>query len=391
MGKNRKEIQGLDNQTCGELDLARSKIPAEPLFPAGKRDDGGKDIERAPEKVSAVDAKDRQHTKTASLLSVVVPVFNEEKNLDALIGRCVKVCDAMGKPYELILVDDGSKDRSRALIAEAAKKYDGTIVGVLLNRNYGQHAAVMAGFAESRGSIIVTLDADLQNPPEEIPNLVAAIEKGFDVVGTVRTPRQDSFFRRIASFIVNKVAQKATGVRMHDYGCMLRAYQRHIVDAMLQCHERSTFIPVLANSFARNTTEIEVHHEKRPDGESKYGLWKLINLQFDLLTSMTTFPLRLLSVLGTVVSFVGIGFGLFLFVMRLVHGPGWAAQGVFTLFAILFIFIGAQFIAMGLLGEYIGRIYYDVRGRPHYFVQQVLGRSKPGQDKQNKNTSEVTV
>jgi len=281
----------------------------------------------------------------------------------------------MQRPYELIVVDDGSKDRSRELITEAAKTYGGKVVGVLLNRNYGQHAAVMAGFAESRGCIVVTLDADLQNPPEEIPNLVDAIEKGFDVVGTVRTPRRDNLFRRIASFIVNKAAQKATGVKMHDYGCMLRAYRRHIVDAMLACHERSTFIPVLANSFARNTAEIEVHHEKRSRGESKYGLWKLINLQFDLLTSMTTFPLRLLSVLGTIVSLLGIGFGVFLFVMRLIYGAVWAAEGVFTLFAILFIFIGAQFVAMGLLGEYIGRIYHDVRGRPRYFVQQVIGRS----------------
>jgi len=309
----------------------------------------------------------------------VIPVFNEEKNLSELIRRCLKTCEEIAVPFEVVLVDDGSSDGSAQMILAAAEQNAGTVVGVLLNRNYGQHAAVMAGFAESRGDIIVTLDADLQNPPEEVPKLVRKIEEGFDVVGTIRTPRHDPLFRRVASSIVNRAARRATGVTMHDYGCMLRAYRRHVVCAMLQCHERSTFVPVLANSFARKATEIEVHHAERTGGESKYSLWKLINLQFDLLTSMTTFPLRLLSVLGGVVSTMGVGFGIFLLVMRFVHGPGWAAQGVFTLFAVLFIFIGAQFIAMGLLGEYIGRIYHDVRARPRYFVHQVVGRSGSGQ------------
>lgn len=325
------------------------------------------------------------------LISIIVPVFNEQENLKELIKRCVESCDWMERPFELILVDDGSRDSSPEIITEAAEQGSNNVVGVLLNRNYGQHAAVMAGFAESRGNIIVTLDADLQNPPEEIPKLVEKIEEGFDVVGSVRVPRCDTFFRKIASSIVNKVAQKATGVIMHDYGCMLRAYRRNIVDAMLACDERSTFIPVLANSFARHATEIEVKHDKRPDGKSKYGLWKLINLQFDLLTSMTTFPLRLLSVIGTLISLVGIGFGVFLFVMRLIYGAIWAAQGVFTLFAILFIFIGAQFIGMGLLGEYLGRIYYDVRGRPRYFVQKIVGRNIKEKKSHTANNVKVKV
>ncbi|MFZ2146745.1 MAG: glycosyltransferase [Sedimentisphaerales bacterium] len=325
------------------------------------------------------------------LISIVVPVFNEKENLQELIRRCTKSCNGMERPFEIILVDDGSRDSCPDIITKAAEQSDGNIVGVLLNRNYGQHAAVMAGFAESRGNIIVTLDADLQNPPEEIPKLVEKIEEGFDVVGSVRVPRCDTFFRRIASFIVNKVAQKATGVIMHDYGCMLRAYRRNIVDAMLACDERSTFIPVLANSFTRHATEIEVQHDKRSDGQSKYSLWKLINLQFDLLTSMTTFPLRLLSIIGTFISVIGIGFGVFLFVMRLIYGATWAAQGVFTLFAILFIFIGAQFIGMGLLGEYLGRIYYDVRRRPRYFVQQVVGRNNKEEHIQTEYSVKVTT
>jgi undecaprenyl-phosphate 4-deoxy-4-formamido-L-arabinose transferase len=312
---------------------------------------------------------------TRPSLSVVIPVFNEEHTFPELLERCRTACRATGKPFEIILVDDGSSDASARMISTAADQSDGCIVGVLLNRNYGQHAAVMAGLAQSRGDAVITLDADLQNPPEEIPRLLEKMSEGFDVVGTVRTPRQDSLFRRVASRIVNRAARKATGVMMHDYGCMLRAYSRPVVNAMLQCHERSTFIPVLANSFARKATEIPVQHAERAGGESKYSLWKLINLQFDLLTSMTTFPLRLLSVIGGIISLAGMGFGVLLLVMRLAYGARWAAEGVFTLFAILFIFIGAQFVAVGLLGEYIGRIYHDVRARPRYLVHRVVGRS----------------
>jgi len=307
------------------------------------------------------------------LLSVVIPVFNEEENLDELIRRCLLACDQTRCRFEIVLVNDGSSDGSAEKIDAAAKNNPGKVVGVFLNRNYGQHAAVIAGFEQSKGDVIITLDADLQNPPEEIPRLVDAMDKGYDVVGTVRLQRQDTLFRRVASAIINKAVQKSTGVMMHDYGCMLRAYRRHIVEAMLMCREHSTFIPILANSFARTTTEIQVKHEARKKGESKYSLMKLVMLHFDLLTSMTTFPLRLLSILGGIVSSAGIGFGLFLLLMRIYYGAEWAAQGVFTLFAILFIFVGAQFVAMGLLGEYIGRIYHDVRARPRYFVQRVSG------------------
>jgi undecaprenyl-phosphate 4-deoxy-4-formamido-L-arabinose transferase len=306
-----------------------------------------------------------------TLLSVVIPAFNEVENLDELIRRCLLACNKTGRPFEIILVDDGSSDGSAQKIESAAKKNPGNVVGVFLNRNYGQHAAVIAGFEQSRGDIIITLDADLQNPPEEIPRLVEAMDKGYDVVGSVRRHRRDSLFRRAASAVVNKGVQKATGVMMHDYGCMLRAYRRHIVEAILKCREHSTFIPILANSFARTTTEIDVSHEARKQGESKYNLMKLAMLQFDLLTSMTTFPLRVLSILGGIISAAGIGFGVFLLVMRMYYGAEWAAQGVFTLFAVLFIFVGAQFVAMGLLGEYIGRIYHDVRARPRYFVQRI--------------------
>ncbi len=305
-------------------------------------------------------------------LSVVIPVYNEQETLPELIARCLAACGETGRSFEIILVDDGSRDGSRELISQAAADH-AEVIGVLLNRNYGQHAAVFAGLERSRGEIVVTLDADLQNPPEEIPNLVREMDRGVDVVGTIRMNRQDSLFRKAASALVNRIVQRTTGVMMRDYGCMLRAYRRAIVNAMLQCRERSTFIPILANSFAGSTAEIHVTHASRERGESKYSLWKLISLQFDLLTSMSTFPLRLLSLLGAVISMCGVSFGVLLMVLRFVYGAVWAAQGVFTLFAALFIFIGAQFIGLGLLGEYIGRIYHDVRGRPRFFIQDIRG------------------
>jgi len=301
-------------------------------------------------------------------------VYNEEQSLPELIRRCLAVCDSIA-PAELILVDDGSGDGSVQLITQAAEDSPGRIVGILLNRNYGQHAAVLAGFAAARGEYVLTLDADLQNPPEEIPRLVATLNDGFDVVGTVRRDRQDSLFRRFASRAVNRVTARSTGVVMHDYGCMLRGYRRPVVDAVLQCRERSTFVPALANSFAKQVTEIEVAHAERDSGDSKYSLWKLINLQLDLMTSTTKLPLRLLSLLGAGISLLGFAFGALLLVLRLIHGSAWAAEGVFTLFAVLFVFIGLQLVGMGLLGEYLGRVYDDVRARPRYFVHRVVGQS----------------
>ncbi len=306
------------------------------------------------------------------LVSVIIPVYNEEASLPMLLSRVTAACERLPQDYEVLLIDDGSHDGSTEIISEAAANAGSKLVGVLLNRNYGQHAAIMAGFETAKGDLVITLDADLQNPPEEIPRLVEAAMQGYDVVGTVRRNRQDSWFRKTASRLINKSVQKATGAHMSDYGCMLRAYRRHIIDAMLCCQEHSTFIPILANSFARRTIELEVGHAERAHGESKYGLMHLINLMYDLVTCMTTTPLRLLSIVGSVVAGIGFTFSILLILMRLVMGSDWAADGVFTLFAILFTFVGVQLLGMGLLGEYIGRMYTDVRARPRYFIHQVV-------------------
>jgi undecaprenyl-phosphate 4-deoxy-4-formamido-L-arabinose transferase len=309
-------------------------------------------------------------------LSVVVPVYNEEGCIQEMIDRTLKACKETKKKFEIVLIDDGSEDGTIEILQAASKKHEDIIVSCILNRNYGQHSAIMAGFSIVRGDLIVTIDADLQNPPEEIPRLVAKAEEGYDVVGTIRQNRQDTFFRRYASKVVNKAAQKATGVNMKDYGCMLRAYRINIVKAMLECRENSTFIPVLGNSFARYTCEIPVKHDERAVGDSKYSVWKLINLQFNLLTCMTTFPLRVLSMIGGLISGLGVLLGLYILIMRYAMGETWAMQGVFTLFAILFFISGFQITALGIVGEYIGRIYTDVRARPRYFIEEILGHKK---------------
>lgn len=310
-------------------------------------------------------------------VSVVIPVYNEQDSLPELIRRTSEACSQLSMAWEILLVDDGSSDRSPEMLTAAAEEPGSHVVAVLLNRNYGQHSAIMAGFNHVSGDLIITLDADLQNPPEEIPRLVAKAQEGYDVVGTVRQNRQDSWFRKSASRLINNLIQRTTGKAMGDYGCMLRAYRRHIIDAMLNCHERSTFIPILANTFARRAIEIPVLHAEREFGDSKYSLMKLINLMYDLVTCLTTTPLRMLSVFGSLIALAGFALSLLLIVLRLFFGPEWSGDGVFMLFAVLFIFIGAQFVGMGLLGEYIGRIYNDVRARPRYFIQRVVNSSAP--------------
>lgn len=323
-------------------------------------------------------------------VSVVIPVYNEEQSLPELLRRTEAACAQLTSPYEIVLVDDGSRDASADMLEAAAARPGSPVVAVILNRNYGQHAAIMAGFEQCTGDLVITLDADLQNPPEEIPRLVAQARLGYDVVATVRNNRQDSALRRWPSRLINKAVQRSTGVAMNDYGCMLRAYRRTVVDAMLACRERSTFIPILANSFARHTTEILVEHAEREHGDSKYSPMRLINLMFDLVTCMTTTPLRLLSIVGFGMAFLGIAFAVVLLLLRLIFGAPWAGNGSFVLFAVLFVFTGGQFIGMGLLGEYLGRMYSDVRARPRFFIEKVLRATPPAPQASAEETSSST-
>jgi undecaprenyl-phosphate 4-deoxy-4-formamido-L-arabinose transferase len=317
-------------------------------------------------------------------VSTVVPVFNEEANLLELHRRLAASLASSGKRYEMIFVDDGSSDRSLEILREIAEK-DPNVVVVELVRNFGQHAAVFAGFARARGEVVVTLDADLQNPPEEIPKLLAKIDEGYDAVGGWRAERHDSILRTLPSRLVNRVMSAVTGVRLHDYGCMLRAYRRTVVESMCRCNEISSFIPALANTFAKRVCEVPVGHAERSAGNSKYGLLKLINLNFDLVTGFSRLPLKLTTLAGMVIALVSFALAAYILVMRIVRGHEWAMFGVFTLFAILFFLVGMLFVSIGLLGEYVGRIYSEVRRRPRYVIRRIH-RARRGSESTEERT-----
>ena len=302
---------------------------------------------------------------------MVIPVFNEEENLRELGQRLIRTLTAMGRPFEIIFVDDGSTDGSWELLTDLNRQYPQNIRALQFHRNFGQHQAIFAGFQAAKGKVMVTLDADLQNPPEEIPRLVAKLEEGYDTVGGWRENRQDSIFRRLPSQLVNYVMSRVTGVKLRDYGCMLRAYRRSVVDSINQCQESSSFIPALANLFAQRVAEIPVGHAERERGTSKYGIIKLLRLNFDLMTGFSNLPIHLVGFMGVTIAFLGLLFGFMLIIRRIFVGP--EVEGVFTLLAILFVFVGLNTLGLALIGEYVGRIYREVRGRPRFVVRQTLG------------------
>ena len=307
-------------------------------------------------------------------LSVVIPIYNEEETLATLFARLYPALDALGRSYEIILVDDGSRDRSPALLREQFQQRPDVTRVVLLDGNYGQHPAIMAGFERCRGDVTVTLDADLQNPPEEIGRLVEKFEEGYDYVGTIRLMRQDKAFRRFASQILNRLRERTTHIRMTDQGCMLRAYSRSIITAINSCTEANTFIPALAYTFAHNPVEIEVAHEERAAGESKYSLYKLIRLNFDLMTGFSLVPLQSFSLLGMLIAVASMVTYVIVMVERLFASESlWGALKAFYDRDILqFFLLGIALFGIGLLGEYVGRIYEQVRGRPRYRIGAVL-------------------
>jgi len=311
-------------------------------------------------------------------VSVVIPVYNEEDGLQALFDRLYPALDAMATSYEVIFINDGSADRSpQMLAAQYHKRPDVTRV-ILFNGNFGQHMAILAGFEHTRGRIVITLDADLQNPPEEIPRLVEKMREGHDYVGTIRRQRNDTAFRRYASRAMNRLRERITKIRMTDQGCMLRAYDRNVIDTINACREVNTFIPALAYTFSSNPIEIEVGHEQRHAGESKYSLYQLIRLNFDLVTGFSIVPLQWFSAIGTLLSISSAGLFVVLLVRRFILGS--EVQGVFTLFALTFFLMGIMLFGIGLLGEYVGRIYQEVRDRPRYRIQAVLERDLGAND-----------
>ena len=312
----------------------------------------------------------RMTSMTQPYISIVIPVYNEEQTLPIMFSRLLPVMDAYGKPYEVIFVNDGSRDQSQKALAELFNQRPDVIRVVQFMRNYGQHPAIIAGFERVRGDIAVTLDCDLQNPPEDIPKLVALIEQGHDVVGGYRANRQDVAWRKAVSRFSNILREKITHIRMRDHGCMLRAYRRNIIDQIVESGDASPFITALSQHLAANPTEIEVGHEERAAGESNYNLYALIRYNFDLMTGFSLVPLQLFTITGMVLSGLSFLLVFYMGLRRIFLGP--EAEGVFTLFAILYLLISVAITGLGIVGEYVGRIYKEVRKRPRYMVKQVL-------------------
>jgi undecaprenyl-phosphate 4-deoxy-4-formamido-L-arabinose transferase len=319
-------------------------------------------------------------------LSIVVPVYNEEAGLANLFARLYPALDNLHLPYEIIFVNDGSRDNSVSILAEQFRKRPDVTRVVLFNGNYGQHMAILSGFEQTRGEIVITLDADLQNPPEEIGKLVEKMREGYDYVGSIRRKRQDSAWRTLASKMMNRLREGITNIHITDQGNMLRAYGRNVIDLVNQCGEVNTFVPALAYKFARRPTEIIVEHEERAAGESKYSLYSLIRLNFDLMTGFSLVPLQMFSLMGTLLALGSAGLVVLLLVRRFILGA--EAEGVFTLFAIAFFLMGVILFGIGLVGEYVGRIYQQVRARPRYVVQTILQRA-PGEDEQAEVTAAI--
>lgn len=310
----------------------------------------------------------------APQLSVVIPVYNEEANLPTLFARLYPVLDGLGRSYEVVFTNDGSADRSMALLrAQHAARPDTTRV-IDFNANYGQHMAIMAAFERVRGAVIVTLDADLQNPPEEIPALLAKIDAGHDYVGGYRLDRQDSFFRTYASRLVNWVRERTTAIEMTDQGCMLRAYRREIIEAIVRSGAINTFIPALAYSFAGHPAEVPVRHEERHAGVSNYSFYRLVRLNFDLITGFSLAPLQVFTMFALACSAGSFVLVLILAGRRIFIGP--EEGGLFTLFGILFFLVSVTMVGIGLIGEYVGRTYQVVRARQRYHVRELL-EAKP--------------
>jgi len=312
-------------------------------------------------------------------LSVVIPVYNEEAGLPALFARLYPALDALHVAYEVIFVNDGSRDRSAALLREQWERRGDVTRVVLFNANYGQHTAIVAGFEHCRGARVVTLDADLQNPPEEIAKLLASMDAGHDYVGGVRRTREDTLWRRLASRAMNRLRERITRIRMTDQGCMLRAYSREIALAVAASREVSTYIPALAYTFAANPAEVDVAHEERAAGESKYSLYKLIRLNFDLITGFSLVPLQLFSMFGMLVSLLALVTYVIVIAYRLAMSSWHDVATLYVLWdrdILAFFLIGMLLFGLGLVGEYVGRIYQQVRERPRYTIRAVLEESQ---------------
>ena len=302
-------------------------------------------------------------------VSVVIPVFNEELVLHEFYPRLKKEAESWGKSYELLFVDDGSTDNSFELICKW-KKIDSNIRVVKFTRNFGQQAAVLAGFRESRGNIVVQIDSDLQNPPEEIKRLLGAFTDEVDLVVTIPRKRRDSSLRILGSKVLHSLAQALFGNRFKLNLSSFRAMRRSVIEKIDQCQDRSRYMAVLMSWMAVPTVHVEVDHHLRKTGQTKYGVLPLLRLTWDLITGYSNFPLRLVTYLGLLGAGVGFSIMMFLLYQRLVAGI--LIEGFVVLSAVFSFFAGVQLLSIGFLGEYLGRVHLKIQNRPEYIVHKVI-------------------
>ena len=311
-------------------------------------------------------------------ISIVIPIFNEEENIQALYEELVEVLQTLTCTYEIIFIDDGSPDRSLVLL-EQIKEQDSTVVVVSFRRNFGQTAAMSAGFDYAEGDIIITMDGDMQNDPHDIPEMIAQMESGYDVVTGWRFERKDPFLsRRLPSMIANRIISWFTGVRLHDYGCTLKAFRKEVTNNIRLYGEMHRFIPAIASGMGISFTEIKVNHRPRMFGTSKYGITRTLRVILDLMTvkfllSYATRPLHVFGTLGFIASSIGFILAFYMTIQRQFFGVALANRPLLLL-AVLLIFIGIQFVTIGLLAELVVRTYHESQHKPIYYVRKVLGR-----------------
>jgi glycosyltransferase involved in cell wall biosynthesis len=313
-------------------------------------------------------------------VTLVVPIFNEAESIPLLHAELKKVLDATGRSYEIIAVDDGSQDGSFAILKELHEQ-DPHLKVIRFRRNFGQTAAFAAGFDCAQGDVVVTIDADLQNDPADMPLLLAEMDKGYDVVSGWRQRRKEAFLaRRLPSMVANWLISQVTGVHLHDYGCSLKAYRSEVVKGIQLYGELHRFIPALASWMGVSVAEIPVRDHARRFGQSKYGISRTIKVLLDLITvrfllSYSTRPIQIFGGAGFLSFLVGIVLGMYLTFVKLVQRQDIGSRPLLLL-AVLLVLVGVQLIAMGLLGELVVRTYYEAQGKPIYVVREML--SAPG-------------
>jgi glycosyltransferase involved in cell wall biosynthesis len=317
----------------------------------------------------------------APAVSVVIPLYNEEESIPDLETALTTALDGIGRAYEIIVVDDGSKDRSFAMLQEIAAR-DPRWTIIRLRRNFGQTAAFSAGFDQARGEVVITMDADLQNDPHDVPLLLAKIDEGYDIVSGWRKNRQDRFWdRRLPSILANRLISNVTDVRLHDYGCSLKAYRRDLLRHVRLYGELHRFIPALASQVGGTVTEVPVNHFARQYGRSKYGIGRTVRVVLDLITvwflsGYATRPIHVFGSMGLISAAGGLAVGVYLSFLKIFFDQDIGGRPLLLL-AVLLVVIGVQLITMGLLGEMIIRTYHESQNKPIYFVRQIVRRDNP--------------